>query len=126
LSAGAIVWDGDVFNVSQGDGQNVVDLAIVYNDLVIFKQRSTYRFSYGADVSTGQVSRISDSIGVTDVHCWASYENQLFVLFDDNVYEFTNYIYTRINYTIPLEGFRPAIDFEHTHCLSIWADRVIV
>jgi hypothetical protein len=126
LSAGAIVWDGDFFNVSQGDGQNVVDLAIVYNDLVIFKQRSTYRFSYGADVSTGQVSRISDSIGVTDVHCWASYENQLFVLFDDNVYEFTNYIYTRINYTIPLEGFRPAIDFEHTHCLSIWADRVIV
>lgn len=126
ISGGSIVWDGDFFNVSQGDGQNVVDLAIVYNDLVIFKQRSTYRFSFGADVSTGQVSRISDSIGVTDVHCWASYENQLFVLFDDNVYEFTNYIYTRINYTVPLEGYKSGSDFKHTHCLSVWADRVIV
>lgn len=126
LSGGALVWDGDFFNVSQGDGQNVVDLAVVYNDLVIFKQRSTYRFSFGADVSTGQVSRISDSIGVTDVHCWGSYENQLFVLFDDNVYEFTNYIYTRINYTIPLEGYMSSSNFKHTHCLSVWADRVFV
>lgn len=126
LSGGAIVWDGDFFNVSQGDGQNVVDLAVVYNDLVIFKQRSTYRFSFGADVSTGQVSRISDTIGVTDIHCWASYENQLFVLFDDNVYEFTNYIYTRINYTIPLQGYKAPSDFKFTHTLSVWADRVIV
>lgn len=126
LSGGSLVWDGDFFNVSQGDGQNVIDLAVVYNDLVIFKQRSTYRFSFGADVSTGQVSRISDSIGVTDVHCWASYENQLFVLFDDNVYEFTNYIYTRINYTIPLEGYLSPSTFKFTHCLSIWADRVFV
>lgn len=126
LSGGAIVWDGDFITVSDGDGQNVVDLAIVYNDLVIFKQRSTYRFSYGADVSTGQISRISDTIGVSDVHCWASYENQLFVLFDDNVYEFTNYIYTRINYTVPLEGYLSPSNFAHTHCLSIWADRVFV
>lgn len=126
LVAGAIVWDGDFINISQGDGQNVVDLAIVYNDLVVFKQRSTYRFSYGADISTGSVSRISDSIGVTDTRCWASYENQLFILFDDNVYEFTNYIYTRINYTIPLEGYRPANQFKYTHSLSIWADRVLV
>lgn len=126
ISGGNIVWDGDFFNVSQGDGQNVVDLAIVYNDLVIFKQRSTYRFSFGADVSTGQVSRISENIGVTDTHCWASYENQLFVLFDDNVYEFTNYIYTRINYTIPLEGYMPGNLFKNSHTLSVWADRVIV
>lgn len=126
LSGGSIVWDGDFINISQGDGQNVIDLAIVYNDLVIFKQRSTYRFSYGADVSTGTVSRLSDSIGVTDVHCWASYENQLFVLFDDNVYEFTNYIYTRINYTVPLEGYLPSNQFKFTHALSVWADRVFV
>lgn len=126
LSAGAVIWDGDFINVSQGDGQNVVDLAIIYNDLVVFKERSTYRFSYGADVSTGAVSRISGSIGVTDVGCWAAYENQLFVLFDDNVYEFTNYIYTRINYTVPLEGYLPASQFKHSHALSVWADRVFV
>lgn len=126
ISSGALVWDGDFINVSQGDGQNIVDLAVVYSDLVIFKQRSTYRFSYGADVATGAVTRLSENIGASETGCYAAYENQLFVLFDGNVYDFSNYIFNRLNYTVPLKATNPSASLTEKQSISVWADRVFV
>lgn len=126
VNPGPVTWDGDFINVSQGDGQNVVDLAVVYSDLIIFKQRSTYRFSYGTDPATGYLNRISSNIGAAEKGCYVAYEDRLFVLFEDNVYEFTNYIFNRLNETVPLKAGSPSASLFQRSLISVFADRIFV
>lgn len=126
ISSGSLVWDGDFINIQQGDGQNIVDLAVVYSDLIVFKQRSTYRFAFDADIATGQVTRLSDNIGASDTGCFASLEDRLFVLFDNVVYDFTSYRFTRLNTTVPLKSDVASGTLSEVRGISVWSDRLFV
>lgn len=121
-----VAWNGNFINVSQGDGQNVVDLAVYYSDLIVFKQNSTYRFSFGTDPATGAIERVSANVGATETGCYAAFENRLFVLFNNSVYEFTNYVFDRLNSTVPLRANTAATTFTETAKISAWSDRLFV
>lgn len=112
--------------IGQGDGQAIVDLVVYYSDLVIFKQGSTYRFAYDADPSVGTVSRVSDNVGATSTGCYAAYENRLYVLFDNKVYEFSNYSFDRMNMKVPLKANNPDVTLSEYYSISVWADRLFV
>lgn len=126
IVAGNPVWNGNFIDIGPGDGQNIVDLTVYYSDLLVFKQGSTYRFSYDADPSVGIISRVSDNVGVSDINCFAAFENQLYILFDDKVYSFSNYNYDRLNIKVPLRANNPSVVLSEAASVSVWNDRVFV
>lgn len=128
LTGGAPDWPAspNYIDVGPGDGQPVVDLAVYYSDLLIFKKGSTYRFAYDTDPATGILSRISDNVGASGPNCYATYENQIYVLFDNKVYQFTNYNYDRLNIKVPLVADNPAVNLSEYYSISVWADRIFV
>lgn len=128
LVSGVPTWSSPAsyVDIGPGDGQKIVDLAVYYSDLIVFKQGSTYRFAFDTDPSVGTISRVSANIGATDARCNASYENRLYVLFDNKVYEFTNYTFDRLNDKVPLEASNPSVTLAEYNNISIWADRLFV
>lgn len=113
-------------NIGSGDGQNIIDLAIYAESVLVFKRGSTYRYAFSTDPSTGIVSRISDNIGALAKNCWTSYQNDLYVLFDNKVYQFTNYNYNQLNVRVPLVADNPLISLNEAASISVWADRLFV
>lgn len=128
LTLGLPTWPAspNFIDIGPGDGQNIVDLTTYYSDIIVFKQGSTYRFSFDSDPSTGTISRVSDNIGAADKGCFAAYENQLYVLFDNKVYLFTNYNYDRLNIKVPLVASNPSVSLSEYYSISVWSDRVFV
>lgn len=122
------VWPStpNYFNVGPGDGQNIIDLAIYAESILIFKRSSTYRYAFSTDPTTGIVSRISDNIGALDKGCWTSYQNDLYVLFDNKVYQFTNYNYNQLNLKVPLIPENPSVALTEQGSISVWSDRLFV
>lgn len=113
-------------DIGPGDGQNIVDLAVYYSDIIIFKQGSTYRFAFDADPSVGTIARVSDNIGATGARCHATYENKVYVLFDNKVYEFSNYSFDRLNNKVPLRASNPSVTLSELNNISVWADRLFI
>lgn len=128
IVSAAVSWPVSkvIIDIGAGDGQNIVDVVMYINDLVIFKERSTYRFSYSSDPATGSVSRISATIGAMDTGCFAEYENQLYVLHNNKVFLFANYNYSQVNSNVPLRASDPSAVLHENASLSIWAERIFV
>lgn len=128
IVSGAVSWPvAPAFvNVGAGDGQNIVDVFVYNGDLIVFKSRSTYRFSFTADPALGAIQSISSKIGAFDIHCVTEWQNQLFVLFDNKVFEFSNYLYEQLNDKVPLRASRPSTAVTSPLNISAWADRLIV
>ena len=124
LNDPSLAWD--YFDVSQGDGENVVDMCIYNSDIIIFKQRSTWRFAYGSDPTTGYLTTISHTIGINDTGCWVAWEEDLFTVFNNGVYEFTNYNYNRLNVTVPLKSDNPSASLTETLSISAWSYRIFI
>lgn len=122
------VWPStpNFFNVGAGDGQNIVDLAIYSDSIVIFKQGSTYRYAYSNSPANGSTIPISYNIGALTKGCYAAYQNQLFVLFDNKVYEFSSFNYNELNMKVPLKALNPSAVLAESASISAWSDRVIV
>lgn len=122
----AVIWNNDFFTVSGGDGEAILDLAVYYDSLVIFKSESTYRFAFATNPALGEVSLLSDSIGVTDTGCVTSHENSLYTLYQGNVYDFTNFQYLRISDKVSFIRARADVELITRYSLSVWADRLFV
>lgn len=122
------VWPStpNAFNVGSGDGQTIVDMALYSDSIVIFKQSSTYRYAYSSDPALGQVVPISYNIGALSRGCYAAYQNQLYVLFDNKVYEFSSFNYNELNLKVPLKALNPSASLTENASISVWSDRVIV
>lgn len=89
--------------INKGDGQKLMDV-LVYNDnLLLFKQDSTYVFAYDSDPTDAVVRKVNPTIGVTAKYCVVPYENQLYVLHRGNVYEVVDYDFAKINSKVPLQ-----------------------
>lgn len=119
-------WSGDFITVNTGDGQNVVEVTVYFQDLLIFKSNSTYRFSYDIDPALGTISRVSDTVGVFDKNCVASFENRIFVLHDSHLYELSNYNYDRLNDRVPFRASNTSTSLTDVAALSYFANRIFV
>lgn len=128
VTAGTVTWPvTPVFlNVGAGDGQNIVDLCVYYDSLIIFKQGSTYSYSFSGDPATGEVRKQSSNVGAVEKGCVATFENQVYVVFDNKVYEFTNYNYNQLNKKVPLRADNPAATLAESVNISYWSDRLFV
>ena len=118
------------FDVRSGDGQNVVYVCTFQDTVVIFKDSSTYIYSYDSNPSRGQVRLINGAVGVSNKYCCIEYENSLYIHHEDNLYQVANWNFTIVNLKVPFEY---VIKFDlglygttNYPTLSILADRLIV
>jgi hypothetical protein len=113
--------------INKGDGQKLMDI-VVYNDnLLLFKEDSTYVLAYDSDPTQAITRKVNATIGVADLNCVVAYENQLYVLHRNNVYEVVNYDFAKINSKVPLEydATKPG-PWRTPTFLTILGDRLIV
>lgn len=117
----------DFADINPGDGQFLVDIAVFNDNLVIFKNDSTYSFPFDTGPSTGTLRRISSTIGATRRNCVVLYEQNLYVYHEGNVYEVVNYDFTRINSKVPFfyDATAPSA-FTDEVFISLFGDRLIV
>lgn len=97
-------WGGaDFFDITPGDGSNLVDLLVFNNNLLLFKQGSTYYLSYDSAPAAATITKISNTIGASNWRCIAQYQNEIFTMHEDNVYQLVNFNWVKINQKLPFE-----------------------
>ena len=119
-------WNGDFITINTGDGQNVLEITVYFQDLLIFKNNSTYRFSYDIDPAMGTISRVSDTVGIFDTGCVTTFENRIFVLHNNSLYELSNYNYDRLNDRVPFRANNTSTALTAIASLSYFSNRVFV
>jgi hypothetical protein len=123
-------WTGtDFLDVKAGDGQHLVDLVVYQDNLLLFKEDSTYLFAFDIKPADGIVRQISSTLGTTQQHCVASYESSVFFYHEGEVYEVINLDFNRINTKVPFtyDATAPVGGaFVENVFLSIFGDRLLV
>jgi hypothetical protein len=95
-------WDGTFIDIGPGDGQNIVKIVKYFDDLLIFKAASIYRFAFSTDPATGAPSQLSPTIGLTTADAVVNSDSILYFVYSDKVYQISNYQITQINQKVPL------------------------
>lgn len=114
-------------DVKPGDGQKLI-CAVPYDDnLILFKNDSTYVLSYTSKPADAELLAINGTIGASQERCVVPYENSLFIYHEGWVYEMTNYNFNRINTKVPfvLDTTTPDTRAEEVF-LCRMGDRLIV
>ena len=83
--------------IGGGDGQWITAMAQGYNDIVIFRNRSTYRYSYGDVPEEGQMQVMQQDIGAESRRSVVKFENAHFVLYGGTLYKYQNWLYYPLN-----------------------------
>lgn len=122
-------WGGsDFIDVAKGNGQKLVYMTTTANDIILFKEHSTYRFGYASDPAKADISLIDEKIGVPAPNCAVTYNNNtIYVLHDNSVYELYNNSYTRISDSINMNQVTDASLYAaDVYGLTLHRDRLFV
>jgi len=91
------------FDINPGDGDAVNELLVYQDNLIVMKDNKTYVLSYDQGPAQAVLQNISQTVGVMNRNCAVSYENSIFMLQYNEVYEMTNYTFTRVSVKVPFE-----------------------
>lgn len=117
----------DFFDISPGDGQKLIDLVIYNNNLILFKDDSTYALSYTSAPSDATVLKINNTVGVSRHYCMVPYERTIYVLHEGRVFEIVNYNWSDISLKVffTAASLTPGT-FTEDMCMSLIGDRLVV
>lgn len=123
-------WDtaNNYIDVAAGNGQKLVSLVRLGQDLVLFKEHSTHKFTYTTDPRKSELNEVDATIGVPTTNCNVVYNNNtVYVLHDNAVYELFQYTYTRISTLINMEQVTDLDLFsKDQYGLTLHRDRLFV
>ena len=122
------VWTGtDFLDVSQGDGSNLLDLTVYQDNLLLFKNHSSYVLAYDIRPTDAVLRKISSTIGVPGQYCVANYENQIYVFHAGWIYEIINYDFNRLNTKVPFvrDSTAPTAFAAESIFLGLLGDRLV-
>src|SRR5882724_1480328 len=130
-SADFTTWPGANFiDVQPGDGDTLNNVVVYQDNLLIFKGESTHVLAYDLDPVDAILREINPVVGSGGSFGVVQYENTIYVLHRNKVYEVTNYNFSLLNLKVPLV-FDNALPtgttarFETQH-LSLVGERLIV
>lgn len=106
------------FDINPGDGDAVNDLIVYQDNLVIMKDNKTYVLSYDQGPAQAVLQQVNSTIGVMGRNCAVAYENSIFMLQYNAVYEMTNYTFTRISVKVPFE-YDATLPYENQQALNV-------
>jgi hypothetical protein len=84
-------------SVNSGDGQWITGLVAGYNNLTVFRNDSTYEYTFSNLPELGTMSKVQEGIGAENQRCIVRYENALIVLSADQTYSYYNGVFTSLN-----------------------------
>lgn len=128
IASSTLAWTStNLIDVAPGDGQKLIDIVIKDDNLLLFKNDSTYLLAYDIKPADAIVRQINPVLGVTTRRCVVPYENSIFCFHEGQVFEIVNYDFSRINLKVPfeLDGTAPATRDEEVF-LSLLGDRMLV
>ncbi len=91
------VTASNFFTVSKGDGEWITGLLADTSALLIFRNQSTYQFTYPTSPVTGTLRPLSKTIGAENQWAIVAYENYYVVLCAGFLYQFINYRFYSLN-----------------------------
>lgn len=124
-------WPGTNFiDVSGGDGQTLNEVIVYQDNLLLFKDDSTFVLAYDLSPSEAILREINSVIGVDGPFQVTQHENTLYCFHGETVYEIVNYEFGIVNLKLPLE-FENSLPTGTTtryeqKSLSIFGDRLVV
>lgn len=116
----------DFFDVKAGDGQHIVDIKVFQDTIVVFKEDSTYLYSYDTRPANGAVRAINNVIGCPSSNTVVEYENSLYVYHEASVYQINNWNFTLINLKVPFANIVKWAFSPQDATLSVVGNRLIV
>lgn len=122
-------WPGsNYFDIEPGDGQNITCILVLGDDLIIFKEHSTYRLGYSSSVDKAQISKINSQIGAIGPTAVALYsDNSIYVLHDTTVYEMFNFAFNPISTKLRMsDSGSLSIRSGDTKALSLYKNMLFV
>jgi hypothetical protein len=126
-------WPGsNFFDINPGDGDAAQDLAVYQDNLMVFKDGATYVLSYDSNVAQAVLQVVNTDVGVVGPRCVAAYENSIFLLQYNKVFEMVNYDFTRVSVKIPFEyddttpGTVEGQAWQFKTWLRLCGDRIVV
>jgi hypothetical protein len=119
---------GGLLDVAPGNGQKLVDVQRLGNDLILFKEHSTHKFTFTTDPRKGELNEVDATIGVPAINCTVLYKNNtIYALHDNAVYELFQFTYTRISDLIYMDQITDLDLFsKDQYGLTLHRDRLFV
>lgn len=115
------------FTVDKGDGQWLTAIVSDPNALLIFRNGSTYQFTYPSSPINGTLRRLNTTIGADNRASIGKYENYYLVLNQGFLYQFINYLYyPRNEKIVRFQTAANAAGVDQSVALSIFGQRAIV
>lgn len=97
-------WPGtNFFDINPGDGDTVNELVVYQDNLIIFKDNATYVLTYDTGPAQAVLQVINTDVGAMGPRCVDVYENSVFILKYNQVYEMSNYDFVRVSVKVPFE-----------------------
>jgi hypothetical protein len=127
------LWPGaNFFDINPGDGDATQDMVVYQDNLMVFKDGATYVLSYDSNVAQAVLQVVNNDVGVFGPRCVAVYENSVFLLKYNQVYEMVNYDFTRVSVKLPFEydnttpGTVADQAWKYSTWLRVCGDRLVV
>lgn len=96
-------WPGGNFiDVQPGDGDTLNNVAVYQDNLLLFKGESSHVLAYDLDPVDAILREINPVVGSTGSFGVVQYENTIYVMHRNKVYEVSNYTYSLLNVKVPL------------------------
>jgi hypothetical protein len=124
-------WPGvNIIDVQPGDGDTLNNLAVYQDNLILFKGESTHVLAYDLDPVDAILREVNPVVGSTGSFGVVQYENTVYSMHKNNIYEITNFNFTILNVKLPLvfDNSLPTgttARFENQH-LSTLGQRLVV
>ncbi len=130
-SADFTTWPGANFiDVQPGDGDTLNNIIVYQDNLLLFKGESSHVLAYDLDPVDAILREINPVVGSTGSQGVVQYENTIYNMHRNNVYEITNFNFSLVNLKVT-----PVFDnslptgttarYENQH-LSLLGERLIV
>lgn len=123
-------WPGTNFiDVQPGDGDTLNNVAVYQDNLLLFKGESTHVLAYDLDPVDAILREINPVVGSTASFGVVQYENTVYCMHGNIVYEISNFNYNKINIKVPpvFDNALPAnttTRYEEQH-LSLLGERLV-
>lgn len=123
----SIPWNPvNLIPVGQGDGQNLIDMLVVADNLMLFKNNSTYAYLYDVSPNEGILRKVNNNIGVSAQFCALTHENEAYVYHEGNVYQLSNYKFVEASIKLPFERTVVPDDRRERVVMSLLGDTILV
>lgn len=91
-------WEAtNFFDTAPGEGGYITAMIPFFNNLLIFKNDGTWRFSYSSSPDGGLVEKISGTVGAANQNCVVEFENVVYCYDQGTVYGLMNSSFNPIN-----------------------------